>query len=301
MLDLDATDDPVHGHQEGRFFHGYYGGYCYLPLYITCGDHVLRCRLRPANIDPAAGSVDELATVVEQIRARWPGTAIVVRADSGFCREALMSWCESHDVDFVLGMAKTPRLRARIAKQLERSRRRCLGRRTASRRYRGFHFRTLKSWSRSRRVVGKAEWLPGANGANPRFVVTSLSARRFGARALYEGLYCARGDMENRIKEQQLDLFADRTSSSRMATNQLRLYFSAFAGILMQVIREFGVTGTALARAQFGTLRLRFLKIAGSIRVTARRVWLSLSSVYPWGALFVRVARNLRGARAPPG
>ena len=301
VLDLDATDDPVHGDQEGRFFHGYYGCYCYLPLYITCGDHVLRCRLRSANVDPAAGSVDELATVVAQIRAHWPGTAIVVRADSGFCREALMSWCESHDVDFVLGVAKTPRLRARIARQLERSRRRCLARGKASRRYRSFRFRTLKSWSRSRRVVGKAEWLPGNNGANPRFVVTSLSTERLGARALYEDLYCARGEMENRIKEQQLDLFAERTSSSRMATNQLRLYFSAFAGILMQVIREFGVTGTALARARFGTLRLRLLKIAGSIRVTARRVWLSLSSVCPWGALFVRVARNLQAARAPPG
>ena len=301
VLDLDATDAPVHGAQEGRFFHGYYGCYCYLALYITCGDHVLRCRLRPAHVDAAAGAVDELATVVRQIRAHWPDTAIMVRADSGFCREALMSWCESHDVDFVLGVAKSSRLRARIARQLERSRRRCLARGKASRRYRSFRFRTLKSWSRSRRVVGKAEWLPGGNGANPRFVVTSLPAERFAARALYEDLYCARGDMENRIKEQQLDLFADRTSSSRMAANQLRLYFSAFAGILMQAIREFGVKGTALARAQFGTLRLRLLKIAGSIKVTARRVWLSLSSVHPWREPFVRVASNLQNARASPG
>ena len=301
VLDLDATDDPLHGHQEGRFFHGYYGCYCYLPLYITCGEHVLCARLRPADIDASAGSVAELSRVIGQIRSRWPHTRVVVRGDSGFCRDELMTWCEAHGVDFVFGLARNERLQRAIARQMRRSRSRCVASGEPSRRFRDFRYRTRESWSRSRRVVGKAEWLPGPRGANPRFVVTSLNQDRFTAQALYEELYCARGDMENRIKEQQLDLFADRTSTGTMQANQLRLYFSAFAGILMLIIRRFGLAGTALASAQCGTIRTRLLKVAGTVKVTVRKIWVSLSSVYPWQELFARVVARLdAAARASP-
>ena len=307
VLDIDATDDPLHGQQEGRFFHGYYGHYCYLPLYITCGEHVLCCRLRPANIDASHGSVEELMRIVAQIRAAWPGTRIVLRGDSGFCREAIMAWCEDEGVDFVLGLARNPRLVRRIAKALRKSRRRSAATGRSSRRFREFRYRTRTSWSRSRRVVGKAEWLPGRHGDNPRFVVTSLTKDRIGARVLYEDLYCARGDMENRIKDQQLWLFADRTSSATMRANQLRLYVSVFAGILMTTLRRVGLRGTDLALARIDTIRSRLLKLAGRIRVTVRRVWLSFASVFPLQAVFLQALANLRaaavsvsGVRAPP-
>ena len=304
ILDLDATDDPVHGEQEGRFFHGHYGGYCYLPLYVFCGDHVLCCRLRTADIDAAEGSVEEVSRIVGQIRETWPRTRILLRGDSGFCRDDLMVWCEDNGVDFVFGLAQTSRLRERIARQVRRSRSRSAKSGAAARRYCDFRWRTRKSWSRSRRVVAKAEGLPGPRGANPRFVVTSLGGDRIGADALYEKLYCARGDMENRIKEQQLDLFADRTSTATMRANQLRLYFSAFAYTLMVIVRQFGLAGTAMAAAQCGTIRTRLLKIAGAIKVSVRRIALSLSSVYPLQELFLRVVANLQAAaatRASPG
>ena len=301
VLDLDATDDPLHGHQEGRFFHGYYGCYCYLPLYITCAEHVLCARLRRADIDASAGSVGELSRVIAQMRRRWPHTRVIVRGDSGFCREELMAWCEAHGVDFVFGLARNARLQGAVARQMRRSRSRCVTSGAPSRRFRDFRYRTRDTWSRSRRVVGKAEWLPGERGANPRFVVTSLTRDRFAARALYEELYCARGDMENRIKEQQLDLFADRTSTTTMRANQLRLYFSAFAGILLLIIRRFGLAGTALASAQCGTIRTRLLKVAGTVKVTVRKIWVSLSSVYPWQELFARIVARLdAAARASP-
>ena len=298
VLDFDATDDPLHGAQEGRHFHAYYDCHCYLPLYVTCGEHVLCCRLRPSNIDASEGALDELVRIVAQIREAWPEVRILVRGDSGFCREAIMAWCEANAVDYVFGIARNARLVRKIARQMRRSRSRCVTTGRPSRRFRDFRHRTLTSWSRSRRVVGKAEVLPGLRGANPRFVVTSLSVREIGARALYEDLYCARGDMENRIKEQQLDLFADRTSTATMRANQLRLYFSAFAGILLQTVRSVGLAGTALSRAQYGTIRARLLKVACQLRLSVRRVRLSLSSVHPRQDLFGHVALALRRAAA---
>ena len=296
VIDLDATDDPVHGKQEGGQFHGYYRHYCYLPLYITCGDHVLGVRVRPSRIDASEGALEELERVVGRIRERWPEVEITVRGDSGFCREELMGWCERHGLSYVFGIARNPRLQRMIEGEMEASRLACQESGEASRRYRDGRYRTIESWSCERRVVGKAEWLPGKRGYNPRFVVTNIPTDTIGARALYEDLYCARGDMENRIKEQQLDLFADRTSAHTMRANQLRAYLSAFAGVVIQIIRMFGLKATRLARAQAGTIRTRLLKIAGSVRVTTRKIWVSLSSVYPWRELFKRVARNLAAA-----
>ena len=303
VLDLDATDDAVHGNQEGRFFHGYYGHYCYLPLYITCGEHLLCCRLRSADADAADGAVDELAPLVAQIRQRWPATKILVRGDSGFCREQIMAWCEGQGIDYVLGLARNARLQQRIDQALRKSRRRCATTGQASRRFRELRYRTLKSWSRQRRVVAKAEWLAGARGGNPRFVVTSLDRQTIAKQALYEELYCARGDMENRIKEQQLWLFADRTSAATMRANQVRLYFSAFAGILLTILRRAGLQGTVLANARFDTIRSRLIKLAGRITVSLRRVRISFSSVYPLQELFAQALAALRAApvRVAPG
>ena len=225
VLDVDATDDQLHGQQEGRFYHGYYRHYCYLPLYITCGEHVLCARLRTAQAEAAEGTVAELERIVRRIRQRWPQAAIVVRGDAGFCRDTLMSWCEQRGVDYVLGLARNSRLLGQIRRQLQQAGKACARTGQAARRFRDFRYRTLQSWGRQRRVVGKAEWLPGQRGANPRFVVTSLSREEVAGRQLYEELYCARGEMENRIKEQQLDLFADRTSTATMRANQLRMYF----------------------------------------------------------------------------
>ena len=213
VLDLDATDDPIHGNHEGRFFHGYYGHYCYLPLYIFAGEHLLCARLRRSNVDAADGAVDELKRIVGQIRQRWPKDRIVVRADSGFCRDALLSWCESKSVDYVIGLAKNARLKEKIVEKMNQAEAKFQATGKPARAFRNFKYRTLKSWTRTRRVIGKAEFLD--KGPNPRFVVTSLPRKRLKARALYEDVYCARGDMENRIKEQQLDLFANRTSASR--------------------------------------------------------------------------------------
>ena len=300
VIDLDATDDPVHGKQEGGQYHGYYHHYCLLPLYITCGDHVLGVRVRPSRIDASKGALEELERVVEQIRGRWPEVEITVRGDSGFCRDKLMAWCEEHGARYVFGLARNPRLQRMIEGELEASKVQCKESGEASRRYCELRYQTLDSWSCERRVVGKAEWLPGPRGSNPRFVVSNIPKDRIGASALYEDLYCARGDMENRIKEQQLDLFADRTSAHTMRANQLRAYFSAFAGVVIQIIRKFGLKGTEMERAQAGTIRVRLLKIAGSIRVTTRKIWISFSSVYPWHKLFMRVARNLADAVEQP-
>ena len=296
VLDLDATDDPIHGHQLGRFFHGYYGHYCYLPLYIFCGEHLLCARLRPSNIDASAGSVKELQRIVSAIRAAWPQVRITIRGDSGFCREPLMRWCERHDVDFVLGLAKNKRLKEEIADQLEEAREQFEESGEAARIFKDFSYRTLKSWSRSRRVVGKAEHL--AKGANPRFVVTSLSADDYPAQTLYEVEYCGRGDMENRIKEQQLYLFADRTSAATMRANQLRLWLSSVAYTLMLALRRLGLKGTELAKAQCGTIRLKLLKIGAHIRVTVRKVWVSLTESCPYQSLFRQVYERL--CRLPP-
>jgi hypothetical protein len=297
ILDLDATDDPVHGHQLGRFFQGYYGHYCFLPLYIFAGDHLLASKLRPADIDAASGSIAELERIVTQIRARWPQVRIIVRGDSGFCRDHLMTWCERNQVDYVLGLAKNDRLLAELAPELYEAEENYAATGVAARVFRDFRYRTLDSWSCERRTIGKAEHLP--RGANPRFVVTSLSSSEFAAQALYEDLYCARGDMENRIKEQQLCLFADRTSAHTMRANQLRLWLSSIAYTLMNALRRLGLQGTTLASAQCDTIRLKLLKIGALVRVTVRKVWLSFSTGCPYRDVFTAVCRNLQ-LRAGP-
>ena len=290
ILDLDATDDPLHGQQEGRFFHGYYGHYCYLPLYIFCGEFLLCARLRPSNIDASAGSVEELQRIVEQIRSAWPGVRMVVRGDCGFCREELMAWCEANRVDYLLGLAKNERLKAAIEKQLGEAKAQYQETGHAARLFHEFVYQTRESWSRARRVVAKAEHLE--KGENPRFVVTSLSTEEWPAQALYEEQYCARGNMENRIKE-QLMLFSDRTSTHYLRSNQLRLYFSSIAYVLLQMLRRLGLQGTELAKAQCSTIRLKLLKIGALIRITVRKVWVSLAGGYPYVTLFRQVYENL--------
>ena len=290
ILDLDATDDPLHGNQEGRFFHGYYGHYCYLPLYIFCGEFLLGARLRPSNIDASAGSVEELKRIVKQIRAVWPEVRILVRADSGFCREELMAWCEAEGVDYLLGLAKNERLKAQIKKESQQAKQQYQETGHAARIFKEFYYKTRKSWSQQRRVVAKAEHLE--KGENPRFVVTSLRTEEWPASALYEELYCARGDMENRIKE-QLMLFADRTSTAYLRSNQLRLYFSSVAYVLLQMLRHLGLQGTELAKAQCATIRLKLLKIGALIRISVRKVWISLAGGYPYVELFRQVHEKL--------
>lgn len=297
ILDLDATDDPLHGQQEGRFFHGYYAEYCYLPLYIFCGTHVLCARLRESNQDASAGAVAEVERIVSQIRGRWGQVRIILRADSGFAREELMSWCEDHSVDYIFGLARNARLQRALGGELMQAKAQFEQSGQAERVFKDFDYRTRKSWSRSRRVIGKAEHL--AKGANPRFIVTSLSREEWSAQALYEELYCARGEMENRIKEQQLCLFADRTSTHRLASNQLRLWLSSVAYMLLNELRRLGLAGTELARARCDTIRIKLLKIGGQVRVTVRRVWIHWASSYPYAALFTQILRQLRAGPQP--
>jgi hypothetical protein len=292
ILDVDATDDPLHGNQEGRFFHGYYRGYCYLPLYIFCGEHLLCARLRTADQDGAAGTVDELARMIERIRLSWPKTRIIVRGDGGFCRDDLMLWCETNGVDYVLGVPKNNRLKAIIAEEMAQARSQYEATECAARVFKDFRYQTLESWSCERRVIGKAEHL--AKGENPRFVVTTLSTEDWNARRLYEDMYCAWGDMENRIKEQQLALFADRTSTHEMCSNQLRLYFSSFAYVLMQTLRRLGLEGTSMAKAQCNTIRLKLFKIGAHIRISVRRVVMALSESYPYTELFQQILHKLQ-------
>ena len=280
ILDLDATDDPIHGHQEGRFFHGYYDCYCYLPLYIFCGRHLLAAKLRRSNIDGAAGSVEEVARIVAQVRARWPRVRILLRADSGFAREALMAWCETNRVDYLFGLARNARLEAEIAAELAEAAAESQATGRPARRFRDFMWTTLDSWSRRRRVIGKAECTKG--DPNPRFIVTSLKPKAAGARYLYETVYCARGEMENRIKECQLDLFADRTSSHTMRANQLRLWFASMAYVLLCALRRIGLAHTQFAAATCGTIRLALLKIGALVRISVRRIHLAMASGCPW-------------------
>ena len=298
VLDLDATDDPIHGHQLGRFFHGYYKGYCYLPLYIFCGEHLLCARLRPSDLDASTGSVKELGRIVSAIRAAWPAVRIVIRGDSGFCREHIMRWCEEHDVDYVLGLAKNDRLKREIEAELREAEKQFKQTGQAARVFKDFTYQTRESWSRPRRVVGKAEHL--AKGANPRFVVTSLSAEDYPAQILYEQEYCGRGDMENRIKEQQLCLFADRTSAGTMRANQLRLWLSSVAYTLLLALRRLGLKHTPMAQARCDTIRLKLLKIGAQIRVTVRKIWISLTESCPYQALFARVYAHLRRLQPVP-
>jgi len=293
ILDLDATDDPVHGEQEGRFFQGYYGHYCYLPLYIFAGRHALCARLRPSNIDASAGALEEVQRIVGQLRERWPEVHITLRADSGFCREPIMAWAEATPaVDYVFGLTKYEPLKRQLADAMTEARRQHEETGKPARVFAELKYRTQRSWSRTRRVVGKAEYLE--KGENPRFVVTSFSKRQWEKRALYEELYCGRGEMENRIKEQQLELFADRTSTGKMQSNQLRLYFSTFAYQLLEALRRLGLEGTRMARAQCGTIRLRLLKIGALIRISTRRILIALTSSCPDQDLFQRAWSVLR-------
>jgi len=291
VLDLDATDSPLYGRQEDRFFHGYYEHYCYLPLYIFAGEHLLCARLRPSNIDAAAGSLEEVERIVKQIRTRWPRVRIILRADSGFCRDNLMSWCEGNEVDYVFGFARNDRLQKRLAPQMEEAAAEHAKTSKPARVFTEFPYRTRDSWSAERRVVAKAEQLEGKQ--NPRFVVTSLPSEQWPARKLYEEFYCVRGDMENRIKE-QLSLFSERMSTATMRANQLRLYLSSMAYVLVQSLRRLGLKGTEMARAQVNTIRLRLLKIGAEVRISVRRVLLSMTSAYPHQALFQTVWSNLR-------
>src|ERR671921_412046 len=280
ILDLDATDVPLHGHQEGRFFHGYYDCRCYLPLYVFCGRHLLAAKLRRSNIDASAGAVEEIARIVGRIRARWPRVRILLRADSGFAREPLMAWCEANRVDFAFGLARNPRLVEELAIDLAWAEEEAVRTGTPARRFRDFRWSTLDSWSRRRRVIGKAEWSRGE--ANPRFVVTSLKRSEIEARLLYERVYCARGDMENRVKECQLDLFAGRASAATMRANQLRLWFAAMAYGLLCALRRIGLAHTRFADATCGTLRLALLRIGAQVRRSVRRIKLAMASAHPF-------------------
>jgi hypothetical protein len=300
ILDLDATDDPLHGHQEGRFFHGFYDCYCYLPLYIFCGRHLLVAKLRRSNIDASAGTLTQITRLTAQIRERWPKVRILLRADSGFAREELMSWCEANKVDYVFGLAKNERLIAVIETELaiaaDKSRR--TGK--PARAFKDFLWTTLDSWSRRRRVIAKAEHT--RDNANPRFVVTSLKRADCKARYLYEKIYCARGDMENRIKECQADLFADRTSAATMRANQLRLWFASMAYVLICALRRIGLHHTEFAEATCGTIRLKFLKIGALVGVSVRRIKIAMASACPtanvWGLVAARLSAQARASPA---
>jgi hypothetical protein len=296
ILDLDATDDPLHGEQEGRFFHGYYDCYCYLPLYVFCGRHLLAAKLRRSNIDASAGAVEEVARIVGRIRRRWPKTRILLRGDSGFAREALMAWCEANRVDFLFGLARNQRLEAAINTELMAASLDSLRTGRPARRFKDFRWSTLDSWSRERRVIGKAEVTGG--DANPRFVVTSLNPTEASAQHLYETIYCARGEMENRIKECQLDLFADRTSAATMRANQLRLWFASMAYVLLCALRRIGLAYTQFADATCGTIRLRLLKIGALVRISVRRIKLAMASAYPWQDEFALAHVRLQRAAA---
>jgi len=287
ILDLDATDDPIHGDQEGRFFHGYYNCYCYLPLYIFCGDQLLASKLRVSNIDGAAGALEEVQRIVVQLRSRWLKTRIVLRADSGFCREELMAWCEANNVHYLFGLAKNKRLVKQIGKQLAAAKAESEKTGHPARRFKEFRWTTRKSWSRRRRVIGKAEWTQGE--ANPRFIVTSLTdAEGYGCgQALYEKTYCARGEMENRIKECQADLFADRTSTATLQANQLRLWMASMAYVLVESIRRLALKKTQLAQATCGTIRRKLFKIGALVTISVRRVKIACATACPYKHVFV--------------
>ncbi len=296
ILDVDATDDPLHGHQEERFFHGYYKGYCYLPLYVFCGRDLLLAKLRPANLDAAAGAKEEIAGIVSQLRRSWPNAEIVLRADSGFCREDLMAWCEANNVGYVFGLARNARLEAESAEELAEAEKKAAESGKPERIFKEILYQTRKTWSRARRVVAKAEHLP--KGANPRFIVTSLSAKDFDARELYETIYCARGEMENRIKECQLDLMADRTSAASFRANQLRLWFSSLSYVLITALRRLALQRTELAKATAGTIRLKLLKLGALVTVSVRRIKIAIASACPLKDIFAQAHQRLRTTAA---
>ena len=292
VLDIDTTDMALHGNQEEKFYHGYYKHHCYLPLYIFCGDHVLCSRLRPSSVGPAVGSRKEVQRIVQQIRQRWPDVVIILRGDSGFCADELLTWCEENRVDYVVGVARNQRLEKLIDAELAEAKQQFEATQKPARIFVEFEHKTLKgAWNKDRRVVAKAEHINGKS--NPRFIVTSLKAERWEKQELYEGLYCGRGDMENRIKEQFV-LFADRVSVSTMRGNQMRIYLSVIAYTLMNGLRRLGLKATTMATAQVGTIRLKVLKIGALIQVTVRKVWVRMASSYPYQALFSRVLQQLR-------
>jgi len=292
VLDIDTTDMALHGNQEDKFYHGYYKHYCYLPLYIFCGDHVLCARLRPSSIGPAVGSRKEVERIVKQIRQRWPEVEIILRGDSGFCADELLTWCENNGVHYVVGVARNQRLEKLIDGQLAEAKQQFEATQQPARVFVEFEHKTLKGmWNKDRRVVAKAEHINGKS--NPRFIVTSLEAERWEKQKLYEELYCGRGDMENRIKEQFV-LFADRVSVSTMRGNQLRLYLSVIAYTLMNGLRRVGLKATTMATAQVGTIRLKLLKIGAMIQITVRKVWVRMASSCPYQALFSQVLQQLR-------
>jgi hypothetical protein len=305
VLDLDATDDRLFGQQEGRHFHGYYDCYCYLPLYIFCGRHLLCAKLRSSSVDGAYGAKDEVARIVAQIRARWPNVSIVVRGDSGFCRDELMTWCEENNVKYVLGLAGNSRLHRRIARESRKAKLKSKRTGKPARVFADFEYRTRDSWSAKRRVIGKAEWTmrPGlASGggaptkigeANPRFIVTNVDPAFGAAQFMYEHVYCQRGEMENRIKECQADLFADRTPAPTMRANQLRLWLASFAYVLMCAVRRIGLLGTKLETATCGTIRLQLLKIGALVTVSVRRVKLAFASACPAREVCMLASRRL--------
>ena len=262
-------------------------------MYIFCGDHLLPARLRPSDIDAAAGSVKHLTRIVEQIRAAWPEAKVVIRADSGFRREEIMRWCEGNGVDFILGLAKNPRLVKEITAESEQARQQFETTKQPARVFKELRYRTQKTWVRERRVVAKAEHL--SKGANPRFVVPSPAIEGRAAKDLHEQDYCGRGEMENRIKEQQLHLFADRTSCATMRANRIRLYCSSIAYVLLNALRRLGLSGTELAEAQCQTIRLKPLKIGALVQVTVRKAWVKFSSGCPYAEIFRKVHAKLAG------
>jgi hypothetical protein len=288
ILDFDATDDPIHGHQECRFFHGYYDQYCYLPLYVFCGDELLVAYLRPSDIDASRHARAILKLLVRRLRAAWPEVKITIRADSGFCRWRLMRWCDSHGVGYVLGLARNPALERAARDWTDLAARRFASTGQPQRLFGSVGY-AATSWDRPRRVIVKAEHT--ARGANPRFVVANVPGD---PQELYDQVYCQRGEAENRIKEQQLDLFADRTSCHRFLANQFRLLLSSAAYLLVQALRRTALAGTALAEAQVGTIRLKLLKVAARVVITVRRVVFHLSSSYPDQDQFRRVWRRVQ-------
>lgn len=289
ILDFDATDDRVHGTQEGRFFHGYYGDWCFLPLYVFCGEQLLVSYLRPSNIDGARHAWPILKLLVKRLRQEWPQVRIVLRADSGFCRWRMLRWCEAHQVDYVIGLAKNSRLLRLAGEWMEQSARDFEASGEKQRRF-GWLDYQADTWDRERRVIAKAEH--SRKGSNPRFVITSLEGE---AQDIYDKIYCARGEMENRIKEQQLGLFADRTSCHGWWSNQFRLLLSSAAYVLLETIRRVGLKGTELARAQAGTIRLKLLKVGTIILQNTRRIRLLMSSGYPYQEIFMKAGVRLKG------
>ncbi len=306
IIDLDATHDPIHGEQEGRHFNAFYDCHCYLPLYVFAGRHLLAAKLRGADKDAADGAKGEIARIVAQIRECWPHVRIILRADSGFARDDLMAWCEDNGVDYIFGLARNTRLVGAIKRELVLARRASRRSGRAERRFAILEkWDTREGWAKPRKVVAKAEWTPDVEGvatkvgkANPRFIVTSLHWSDGDAATLYEDIYCARGEMENRIKECQADLFADRTSAASMRANQLRLWFAAFAYVAMAALRRIGLAGTELSRATCGTIRLKLLKIGALISQSVRRVKIAFASSCPQQATFAIAYHRLRCAAA---